>query len=42
MDLYITPHTVAYINGHNEIAHILENAGATPNYVSVYISIVCS
>ena len=36
MGPYTTPHTVAYINGHNEIAHILENTGATPNYVSVY------
>ena len=32
----MTPHTIAYINGHNKIAHIIENAGATPNYVSVY------
>ena len=31
-----TPHTVAYINGYNTIVKFLENAGATPDYVSVY------
>ena len=35
-----TPHTVAYINGHNTIVEFLENAGATPNYVSVYMYVV--
>ena len=33
---YITPHTIAYIDGHNIIVDALENAGATPDYVSVY------
>ena len=33
---HITPHTIAYIKGHDIIADTLENAGATPNYVSVY------
>ena len=35
-----TPHTVAYINGHNTIVECLENAGATPVYVSVYMNVV--
>ena len=35
-----TPHTVAYINGHNTIVQLLENAGVTPNYVSVYMYVV--
>ena len=32
----MTPHTIAYIKGHDIIVDALENAGATPNYVSVY------
>ena len=36
----ITPHTIAYINGHNTIVQVLENAGATPDYVSVYMYVV--
>ena len=31
-----TPHTIAHINGHDIIVDVLENAGATPDYVSVY------
>ena len=34
--LHTTPHTNAYIKGHDTIAHIFENAGATPDYVSIY------
>ena len=33
---HTTPHTIAYIKGHDIIVGLLENAGATPNYVSVY------
>ena len=32
-----TPHTVAYVNDHNTIVEFLENAGATPDYVSIYM-----
>ena len=32
-----TPHTEAYIRGHNTIVQFLENAGATSDYVSVYM-----
>ena len=35
-----TPHTVAYIKGHNTIVQLLENAGATPDYVSIYMYVV--
>ena len=38
--MHTTPHTVAYINGHNTIVQLLENAGATPNYVSIYMYLV--
>ena len=34
--LHTTPHTNAYIKGHDTIAHIFENAGATPDYVNIY------
>ena len=36
----MTPHTIAYINGRNTIVQLLENAGATPDYVSVYMYVV--
>ena len=35
-----TPHTVAYIYGHNTTVQLLENAGGTPNYVSVGMYVV--
>ena len=35
-----TPHTIAYIKGHSTIVQFLENAGATPDYVSVYMYVV--
>ena len=35
-----TAHTIAYIRGHNTIVQFLENAGATPDYVSVYMYVV--
>ena len=35
-----TPHTVAYISGHKTIVEFLENAGATPNYVSIYMYVI--
>ena len=36
LPLHTTPHTISYVNGHDIIVDLLENAGATPDYVSVY------
>ena len=35
IDLRATPHTIAYVNDHNTIVQLLENAGTTSDYVSI-------